>query len=206
MQTMSVRGTITERTLVSPSSNTEWISSASVFSIMSASEARSSSSRNSSSVKNAASGPWVPGATAEPIFTSQPGMGPRTVRSSAHQSGSEDYDAGDVAAADLARRDSDQHKTDAGHRDGSQQPCQPEVFNHQLEGHGNGDRRGHFEPDPPEPQRVHVRHRVLQDPLERFAGAAAEQRFCFMSREVAVGCLGGGKESGQHHEGDGHDH
>ncbi|CAA0016228.1 Uncharacterised protein [Klebsiella oxytoca] len=78
MLRMSVRGTMTERTRVSPKSKTDWMSSASLSSIMSDSVALSTSSRNSSSLKNASSPPGEPGATVLPSLTSQPGMGPRT--------------------------------------------------------------------------------------------------------------------------------
>ena len=63
---MSVRGTMTERTRVSPKSKTDWISSASLSSITSDSVARSTSSRNSSSLKNASLSAGAPGATALP--------------------------------------------------------------------------------------------------------------------------------------------
>ena len=66
MLRMSVRGTMTERTRVSPKSKTDWISSASLSSITSDSVARSTSSRNSSSLKNASLSAGAPGATALP--------------------------------------------------------------------------------------------------------------------------------------------
>ena len=52
MTTMSVRGTMTSRTTVSPSSKTEWIISRSSSSMTSESPAMSSRSRSSDSVWN----------------------------------------------------------------------------------------------------------------------------------------------------------
>ena len=61
MKTMSVRGTITSRTMVSPSSNTEWIICRSPDSMTRPASARSTSSRSSASVANGPSRKPLPG-------------------------------------------------------------------------------------------------------------------------------------------------
>ena len=79
MKTMSVRGTITSRTMVLPRSNTEWIIRRSPDSITSLASARSTSSRSSASVANGPSTNPFPGVTALPIRISSRGKGPSTV-------------------------------------------------------------------------------------------------------------------------------
>lgn len=78
IQTISVRGTITSRATVSPSSNTEWIISRSESSTTPRSCARSTSSRSSTSEVNGPSRkPW-PGVIALPITMSSRDSGPST--------------------------------------------------------------------------------------------------------------------------------
>ena len=79
MKTMSVRGTITSRTMVSPRSKTEWIIRRSPDSITSVATARSTSSRSSASVANGPSLKPLPGVSALPIRISSRGNGPSTV-------------------------------------------------------------------------------------------------------------------------------
>ena len=79
MNTMSVRGTITSRTMVSPRSKTEWIICRSPDSITSLASARSTSSRSSASVANGPSVKPLPGVSALPIRISSRGNGPSTV-------------------------------------------------------------------------------------------------------------------------------
>ena len=79
--TTSGRGTITSRTSVSPSSNTEWIILRSVSSTTPLVLAMSTSSRSSTSEEN---GPWrkpLPGVTALPIRISSLVSGPSSVAS-----------------------------------------------------------------------------------------------------------------------------
>ena len=77
MKTTSVRGTITSRTIVSPSSKTEWIIARSRSSISWFSSARSTSSRSSASEANGPSRKPLPGVTALPTRISSCGNGPR---------------------------------------------------------------------------------------------------------------------------------
>ena len=81
MVTMSVRGTMTSRTTVSPSSKTEWIISRSPASISAVSPARSTRSRSSASDSNGPSRKPRPGVTALPSATSSRASGPSTRRS-----------------------------------------------------------------------------------------------------------------------------
>ena len=78
---MSVRGTITSRATVSPSSKTEWIISRSCASITELSPARSTRSRSSDSLWNGPSRYPRPGVTALPSATSTRASGPSTRRS-----------------------------------------------------------------------------------------------------------------------------
>ena len=77
--TMSVRGTITSRTMVSPSSKTEWIILRSTASITSDSLARSTRSRSSFSDANGPCRKPRPGVTTLPTRTSRPATGPSSV-------------------------------------------------------------------------------------------------------------------------------
>ena len=79
MNTMSVRGTITSRTMVLPRSKTEWIIFRSPDSITSLASARSTSSRSSASVANGPSVNPLPGVKALPIMINSRGNGPSTV-------------------------------------------------------------------------------------------------------------------------------
>ena len=79
MKTMSVRGTMTSRTMVLPRSKTEWIIRRSPESITELVSARSTSSRSSASVENGPSTNPLPGVTAFPIMISSLGRGPSTV-------------------------------------------------------------------------------------------------------------------------------
>ena len=80
-QTTSGRGTITSRTSVSPSSNTEWIILRSSSSTTPLVLAMSTSSRSSTSEEN---GPWrkpLPGVSALPMRISSRVSGPSSVAS-----------------------------------------------------------------------------------------------------------------------------
>src|SRR6478609_8107051 len=78
MNTTSVRGTITSRTKVSPSSKTEWIILLSSDSITLEASARSTISRSSASDENGPSEKPLPGVIALPIRISSRGRGPST--------------------------------------------------------------------------------------------------------------------------------
>ncbi len=80
MATMSVRGTMTSRVIVSPSSKTEWIISRSPASMRAESRARSTRSRSSPSVSNGPSRKPFPGVTALVRAMSRRENGPRTRR------------------------------------------------------------------------------------------------------------------------------
>ena len=73
----SLRGTITSRAMVSPSSKTEWIILRSVSSIRLDASAMSTISRSSVSVENGPSRKPRPGVIALPIRISSRGSGPR---------------------------------------------------------------------------------------------------------------------------------
>ncbi len=78
MKTMSVRGTITPRTSVSPSSNTEWIICRSSCSMTWRSSARSTRSRSSASLAKGPSRKPFPGVRALPTTMSNRASGPST--------------------------------------------------------------------------------------------------------------------------------
>src|SRR5215813_13492822 len=75
-KTMSVRGTMTSRTIVSPSSNTEWIMARSSGSITRRSSSRSTRPRSSSSDSPEPSRPLRPGVSTLAVATSSRGSGP----------------------------------------------------------------------------------------------------------------------------------
>ena len=79
MKTTSVRGTITSRTRVSPSSKTEWIIWRSPDSMTLLASARSTSSRSSASDANGPSLKPRPGVIALPTRMSTLGSGPSTL-------------------------------------------------------------------------------------------------------------------------------
>src|SRR5215831_19470448 len=76
-KTMSVRGTMTTRTIVSPSSNTEWIIARSSGSMTLRSSSRSTRPRSSSSDSPDPSRPLRPGVSTLAVATSSRGSGPR---------------------------------------------------------------------------------------------------------------------------------
>ncbi len=78
MKTTSLRGTITSRTVVSPSSKTEWIILRSPDSISADASAMSTISRSSVSVENGPSRKPRPGVIALPTRISSRGNGPST--------------------------------------------------------------------------------------------------------------------------------
>src|SRR5256886_6935618 len=78
IHTVSVRGTMTSRTIVSPSEKTEWIISRSPCSTTPRCSARSTSSRSSTVVENGPSRNPLPGVTALPTRISRLASGPRT--------------------------------------------------------------------------------------------------------------------------------
>ena len=78
-KTTSLRGTITSRTVVSPSSKTEWIILRSPDSMRADASAMSTSSRSSVSVENGPSRNPLPGVSMLPIRISSRGIGPSTV-------------------------------------------------------------------------------------------------------------------------------
>jgi hypothetical protein len=82
MNTTSVRGTITSRTIVSPSSKTEWIISRSPDSMTLLASARSTISRSSASEANGPSLNPRPGVIALPKTMSTCATGPKTLVSS----------------------------------------------------------------------------------------------------------------------------
>ena len=82
IQTTSVRGTMTSRAMVSPSSNTEWIMLRSPDSTTPRSSAMSTSSRSSTSEENGPSRKPRPGVIMLPTRISSVAMGPRTRPSS----------------------------------------------------------------------------------------------------------------------------
>ena len=75
IHTISVRGTITSRAIVSPSAKTEWIMSRSPCSTTPRCSARSTSSRSSTWLPNGPSGKPLPGVTALPIRISSDASG-----------------------------------------------------------------------------------------------------------------------------------
>jgi hypothetical protein len=77
-KTTSLRGTITSRTVVSPSSKTEWIIRRSPASMSADASAMSTSSRSSVSLENGPSRKPLPGVRALPIRISSRGSGPST--------------------------------------------------------------------------------------------------------------------------------
>ena len=79
MKTTSLRGTITSRTVVSPSSKTQWIILRSPASISADASAMSTSSRSSVSVENGPSRNPLPGVSMLPMRISSRGIGPSTV-------------------------------------------------------------------------------------------------------------------------------
>ena len=86
MKTTSVRGTITSRTIVSPSSKTEWIIARSPDSMTWLASARSTSSRSSASEENGPSLKPRPGVMMLPRTISSCGSGPSTrVKSDDHR-------------------------------------------------------------------------------------------------------------------------
>ena len=167
MVRMSVRGTMTERTRVSPKSKTDWISSASLSSITSDSVARSTSSRNSSSLKNASLSAGAPGATALPKAHQPARDRAQHGAEGADQRGAEADQGGGVDPAELPRGHPDDHEAEQRHDAGGDQPGEPDVVQHAVQEDGHGDGGGHLEPDAPEPQGAHVRHGLRQDALER---------------------------------------
>ena len=78
IETMSVRGTMTSRTRVSPSSKTEWIISRSSSSMTPSRAARSTRSRSSLSLANGPRGSPCPGVTALPRDEQPCASGPST--------------------------------------------------------------------------------------------------------------------------------
>ncbi|CAM5254699.1 hypothetical protein SANTM175S_01934 [Streptomyces antimycoticus] len=78
MTTRSVRGTITSRTRVSPSSKTEWTMRRSSSSISDSCSARSTRARSSASEANGPLRKPLPGVSALPRRISSGGMGPMT--------------------------------------------------------------------------------------------------------------------------------
>ena len=86
--TSSVRGTITSRTMVSPSSKTECTIRRSSSSISDSDSARSTAARSSASLANGPRLKPFPGVSALPSRISSPGTGPIT-----RASGSRTYDA-----------------------------------------------------------------------------------------------------------------
>ena len=99
MKTTSVRGTITSRTMVSPSSKTEWIICRSPDSMTLLASARSTSSRSSASEANGPSLKPRPGVSALPIRISSRGSGPSTVVNAISGPADEQRDALGVLAA-----------------------------------------------------------------------------------------------------------
>src|SRR5215471_3785057 len=75
-KTMSVRGTMTSRTIVSPSSNTEWIMARSSGSMTRRSSSKSTRPRSSSSDSPDPSRPLRPGVSTLAVATSRRGSGP----------------------------------------------------------------------------------------------------------------------------------
>ncbi len=110
-----MRGTITSRAMVSPSSKTEWIIFRSPDSITADASARSTSSRSSVSVENGPSRKPRPGVIALPIRISSRGSGPRTVVTTVSGRGGGERDPLGVLAAQGARGDPDHHERDDQH-------------------------------------------------------------------------------------------
>ena len=115
MKTTSLRGTITSRTEVSPSSKTEWIILRSPDSMTLDASAMSTSSRSSVSVENGPSLKPRPGVSALPTRISSRGSGPRTRVIAAQRAGRAERDGVGVLAAERARADADHHERDHQH-------------------------------------------------------------------------------------------
>ena len=103
MKTTSVRGTITSRTRVSPSSKTEWIICRSPDSMTLLASARSTSSRSSASDANGPSLKPRPGVIALPTRISTPWQRTEHLGEGDQRAGGEQRDALGVLPADGAR-------------------------------------------------------------------------------------------------------
>ena len=115
IQTTSVRGTMTSRAIVSPSSKTEWIIWRSPDSTTPRSSAMSTSSRSSTSEENGPSRKPRPGVIVLPMRMSSVATGPSTRPSSRIDAGRRQRDAVGVLPAEGARPDADQHVADHDH-------------------------------------------------------------------------------------------
>ena len=109
---MSVRGTITSRAIVSPSSKTEWIMSRSSCSTTPRCSARSTSSRSSTSVANGPSRKPLPGRDRVADQDQQRGQRAERPAEPAHQRRGDAADRVGVLAADGARADADDDEAD----------------------------------------------------------------------------------------------
>ena len=115
IHTTSVRGTITSRAIVSPSSNTDWIICRSPCSTTPRSSAMSTSSRSSTSDANGPSRKPRPGVIALPNRISSEASGLNDPAEHAHRAGTGQRDRVRVLAAERARADADERVGDHDH-------------------------------------------------------------------------------------------
>ena len=127
MKTTSVRGTITSRTIVSPSSKTEWIIARSPDSMTWLASARSTSSRSSASEENGPSLKPLPGVRVLPTRISSCGSGPRIRVEDHDEPGAEQRDPLGVLPAEVRGPDADRRRTrrrpSTQHRDEHREPA-----------------------------------------------------------------------------------
>ena len=170
---MSVRGTITSRTMVSPRSKTEWIICRSPDWISSLFSARSTSSRSSASVANGPSSKPLPGVRALPTKINNRGNGPSTVVSSTSGPATAQATRSWCCWPERARRHAPEHVRDDDHGTGRDQHPLPgggeDAEHHQGDQHDGGDLAHRAD----EQRRVQVARRILDDPShpQRHPGA-----------------------------------
>ena len=125
-KTTSLRGTITSRTVVSPSSKTEWIILRSSDSMSADASAMSTSSRSSVSVLNGPSRKPLPGVSALPTRISSRGSGPEDRGDERQRRRRPQRDDLVVLPAERARRHADDHERDDQHdADGGERAREP---------------------------------------------------------------------------------
>ena len=173
MKTTSVRGTITSRTIVSPSSKTEWIIARSPDSMTWLASARSTSSRSSASDENGPSLNPRPGVIRLPTTMSSWGSGPRTrVNSTMRPADEQRHALGVDAGRPCAGADADDHELDHQHHRDRDQHADPGVGEVAEQHLGDQDDRGDLAEHPQE-QRGVEEARGSSAIISSRAGAAA---------------------------------
>ena len=172
IQTISVRGTITSRAMVSPSSNTDWIICRSPCSTTPRSSAMSTSSRSSTSEENGPSRNPRPGVIALPNRVSSEASGPNTRPSTRTAPAPASATAVRVLAAERAGPDADDGVGDDHHDDDGQGRHRPAGAELRPGDDRRQHRGGQLARDPQQQQQVRVAGSVGDDLAQR-AGTAA---------------------------------